>query len=198
MPRLPPKLVVATGNRGKLAEIRDLLGGPGIEVVAQADFGVEPAEETGETFAENALLKARHALEATGHAALADDSGLAVDALDGRPGVYSARYAGPDASDDDNIDRLLRQLEGVEDRRAAFVSVICLLLPGEEEPLFARGEWRGEILAARRGAGGFGYDPVFFDPEAGMSAAELAPAVKNARSHRAKALRGLVGLLEKR
>ncbi len=186
--RLPARVVLATGNAGKVAEIRALLAGFDVEVVPQSEFGVEPAAETGATFVANALLKARHALAATGLAALADDSGLAVDALGGRPGVRSARYAGPDADDEANIDRLLAELDGIDARGAAFHCAICLVLPDTDEPVIATGEWRGTILRARRGSGGFGYDPVFFDPALGKSAAELGPAEKNAVSHRARAL----------
>jgi XTP/dITP diphosphohydrolase len=195
---LPARVVVASGNEGKLREIEKILLDLGIAVVPQSEFGVTDADETGTTFAENALIKARHAVEATGLAAIADDSGIAVDALDGRPGVYSARYAGPGASDEDNNARLLAELEGVPDeqRGAAFHSVVCLVMPdaggpGETEVIIAEGEWRGRILHEPRGAGGFGYDPLFFVPELGCSSAELSPEEKNARSHRGKALREL-------
>ena len=132
-------------------------------------------------------------MAATGLAAIADDSGLAVDALDGRPGVYSARYSGPGATDDNNIDRLLEELDGVPDeqRTAAFHCVACFLTPDDPDPIVAEGEWRGSILRGRRGDGGFGYDPVFLDPELGCSSAELGADEKNARSHRGKALQNL-------
>ena len=165
------------------------------KVVPQSEFGVTDADETGTTFVENAVIKARHAVEATGLPAIADDSGITVDALDGRPGVYSARYAGPGASDDENNARLLAELEGVpgEQRGAAFHCVVCLVMPGDgdaggNEVVIAEGEWRGRILHEPRGAGGFGYDPLFFVPELGCSSAELRPEEKNARSHRGKAL----------
>lgn len=187
---------MATGNPGKIREIARLLDGLGVEIVAQSDFGVADADETGTTFAENSLIKAQHAAEATGLPAIADDSGLAVDALDGAPGVYSARYAG-DAGDEANNDKLLQALDGVEDRGAAFHCVATYVAPGEQ-PLVASGEWRGEILHARRGDGGFGYDPLFFVPECGCSSAELPADEKNRRSHRGQALRGLVELLEKK
>jgi XTP/dITP diphosphohydrolase len=192
--RRPDRIVMATGNPGKIREIAGLLAGLGIEVVPQSDFGVEDAEETGTTFAENSLLKARHAAEATGLPAIADDSGLAVDALDGAPGVYSARYA-DGAGDEANNDKLLAALENETDRGAAFHCVATYIEPGGE-PLVAKGEWRGTILRERRGEGGFGYDPLFYVPECGCSSAELAPAEKNARSHRGQALRKLVVLIE--
>ena len=196
MSQRPDKIVMATGNPGKIREIARLLEGLGVEVVAQAEFGVGDADETGRTFAENSLLKARHAAAATGLPAIADDSGLSVDALGGAPGVYSARYAGG-AGDEANNDKLLAELEGIDDRGAAFHCVATYLAPGEE-PLVAHGEWRGTILHERRGAGGFGYDPLFFVPECGCSSAELPPEEKNARSHRGQALARLVELIERK
>jgi XTP/dITP diphosphohydrolase len=189
----PDKIVMASGNAGKLREIARILGELNITVVAQSDFGVGDAEETGSTFVENALIKARHAAKATGLAAIADDSGLAVDALDGRPGVFSARYSGPDANDDNNIDRLLAELDGVPEgqRGAAFRCAACFVMPGKSAPLIAEGEWCGVILRERQGDGGFGYDPVFFDPELGRSAAQLSAGEKDARSHRSQALHEL-------
>lgn len=197
---LPPKIVFASGNRGKLKEVSRLLAAHGVEVVPQSDFGVTDADETGTTFAENSLIKSRHAVDATGLPAIADDSGLVVDALDGAPGVYSARYAGPEATDASNIDKLLAELDGVaEERRgAAFRCVASYVEPGAAEPLYGEGEWRGRILAARQGEGGFGYDPVFFDPGAGKSAAEFGADEKNAVSHRGQALRALVARIEAR
>jgi XTP/dITP diphosphohydrolase len=192
--KLPAKIVMATGNPGKIREIARLLDGLGVEIVAQSEFGVADADETGTTFAENSLIKAQQAADATGLPAIADDSGLSVDALDGAPGVYSARYAG-DAGDEANNDKLLAALEGVEDRGAAFHCVATYVAPGEQ-PLVAAGEWRGEILRAGRGDGGFGYDPLFFVPECGCSSAELPAEEKNRRSHRGQALRKLVELLQ--
>jgi len=191
------KIVMASGNAGKLREIARILGELGITVVPQSEFGISDAEETGSTFAENALLKARHAATACGLPAIADDSGLAVDALDGRPGVYSARYSGPEADPEKNIDRLLAELDGVPDeqRGATFHCVACYVRPDLSEPLIAEGEWRGVILPERQGDGGFGYDPVFLDPELGCSAAELGAAEKNTRSHRGLALQELARLL---
>ena len=197
MPELPDTIVVASSNVGKLREIERILADLDIRLVPQSDFGVADARETGTTFAENALIKAKHAADATGLPAIADDSGLVVDALDGRPGVYSARYAGATASDAANIDKLLQDLENVgdEDRGAAFHCTACFLMPGGSEPLFATGDWRGAILRERLGEGGFGYDPVFLDTELGMTAAQMSSAEKNARSHRGKALAKLAELM---
>ena len=188
---------MASGNPGKTAEIYALLAHLDVRVVPQSEFGVSAADETGATFAENAVIKAKHAAAATGLPAIADDSGLCVDVLDGRPGVRSARYAGEDASDDSNIDKLLAELDGVRehDRNAEFQCVACFVYSEDAEPLLANGRWRGRILKARSGNGGFGYDPVFFDPELGKSAAELSADEKNASSHRGKALRALADLL---
>lgn len=197
-PVLPARVVMASGNAGKIREIARLLDGLQIEVIAQSQLGVADALETGSTFAENSLLKAQHACQQTGLPAIADDSGLAVDALDGAPGVYSARYAGSSASDDDNINKLLRELRGSDSRHAAFHCVATMVFPDSDQVLRASGVWRGHILQARRGDSGFGYDPVFFDATADKSAAELTPDEKNARSHRGQALRGLVSQLERR
>ena len=193
MTALPGKVVMASGNPGKLREIRRILGDLDIDIVPQSELGVSDADETGSTFVENALLKARHAVDATGLPAIADDSGLAVDALNGRPGVYSARYAGHDANDQANNERLLAELDGVPDaqRGAAFHCVVCLVYPDAREPVIAEAEWRGRILEAPRGEGGFGYDPLFYVEETGCSSAQLDPDDKNARSHRGQALREL-------
>ncbi len=186
------RIIVATGNRGKLAEIRAILDEFRVEVVAQGELGIGEVEETGLTFVENALLKARNAAAATGGPAIADDSGLEVDALGGAPGIRSARYAGEAADDDANIDRLLAALADAGDRSAAFRCVMVYLRHAEDPaPVIAEGVWPGRILTARRGGGGFGYDPVFFDPASGCSAAELEPGAKNRVSHRARALREL-------
>lgn len=185
------KLVLASGNAGKLAELRDLLGDAGIDLHAQSEFGGEDAEETGLTFVENAILKARHAARATGLPALGDDSGLCVDALGGAPGLYSARYAGTHGDAGANIVKLLDALRDVPEQRrtARFVCVLALLRHAEDpQPLIAEGVWEGRILFAPRGDGGFGYDPVFFDPERNMGAAELDAALKNRISHRGRAL----------
>lgn len=185
---------MASGNAGKLREIQRILAALDIAVVSQADLAVNDADETGDTFVANALIKARHAAAVTGLPAIADDSGLVVDALDGRPGVFSARYSGAGASDDSNIDKLLQELQGVDDasRGAAFHCAACFIMPDDGDPVIAEDEWRGAILRERRGENGFGYDPVFLDPESGLSAAELDSEQKNQRSHRGKALAQLV------
>ena len=188
------ELVLASGNAGKLAELRELLGGERFVLRTQSEFGVVDAGETGLTFVENALLKARHASRATGLPALGDDSGLCVDALGGAPGLYSARYAGIHGDSAANIARLLRELDGVADaaRTARFHCVLALLRSHDDpRPIIVEGSWEGRILRAPRGEHGFGYDPVFLDPENAMSAAELEPAIKNAISHRGRALAAL-------
>jgi len=193
----PQKIVMASSNAGKLREIARLLDELDIEVAAQSELGVEDALETGATFRENSLIKAQHAARATGLPAIADDSGLAVDALNGAPGVYSARYAGIQSDDEANNDKLLDALRGVNERGAAFHCVATFVEP-DGEPLVASGEWRGEIMRSRRGAGGFGYDSLFFVPDCGCSSAELTAEQKNERSHRGQALRSLVALLIQR
>ena len=185
------EIVLASGNAGKLAELRELLAAAGHVLRAQSEFGIADAEETGLTFIENALLKARHASSATGLPALADDSGLCVDALGGAPGLYSARYAGGHGDSARNIERLLGELRDVPDaaRTARFHCALALLRSADDpRPMVAEGSWEGRILREPRGAQGFGYDPVFLDPENGVSAAELDPAIKNAISHRGRAL----------
>lgn len=196
-----PRWVVATGNRGKLAEIRMLLAEVAVELVAQSDLGVEPADEPAPTFVENALLKARHASRRTGLPAIADDSGLAVDALGGQPGVRSARFAGADADDRANVERLLEALAGVPaERRSARFHCVVVALDGPEDPapVIAAGSWNGRIALEPAGSGGFGYDPVFFVAERGCTAAELPADVKNAISHRAAAFRRLTAALRER
>lgn len=185
------RLVLATSNRGKLAELQPLLADAGFELVAQSDLGVDDAVEDGRTFVENALIKARHASAATGLPALADDSGLVVPALGGAPGLLSARYAGAHGDSAANIARLLHEMRDLRDhgRRAHFFCVLVLLRSaGDPQPLVAEGEWHGTILDAPRGGGGFGYDPVFLDPELGATAAELESGRKNALSHRGRAI----------
>jgi XTP/dITP diphosphohydrolase len=191
---------MASGNRGKLREIARILADLDFTVVPQSDFDVSEADETGDTFVANALIKARHAAAATGLPAIADDSGLAVDALQGRPGVFSARYAGPDADDAANIDKLLQELALVEDadRGATFHCVACFVTPDSDAALIAEGSWRGSIARQRTGAGGFGYDPVFIDAELGVTSAQLSAEEKNQRSHRGKALAELARLLDAR
>jgi len=188
------EVVLATGNAGKVAELQDLLEDLGLTVIPQSRYAIEAVEETGLTFVENALLKARHAAQATGLPAIADDSGLEVDALDGAPGIYSSRYAGIDASDADNNAKLLAALAGLPEtqRRARFHCVLVYLRhPTDPTPLIAQGRWEGLILEQPRGTGGFGYDPLFYLPELGLSSAELEPAEKRRRSHRGQALREL-------
>jgi XTP/dITP diphosphohydrolase len=185
------KVVLATGNPGKVRELADLLSAFGLDIVAQTELGVESAEETGLTFIENAILKARHAAQITGLPAIADDSGLAVDALGGAPGIYSARYAGEEASDQQNLEKLLAAMENVPDdqRQAQFHCVLVYLRHAEDPtPLVFHGSWEGEITRAPAGVGGFGYDPIFAVPALGKTAAELSKAEKGAVSHRGKAL----------
>ena len=191
------KIVLATGNAGKLKELRELLADQSFEVVSQKDLGVSDADETGLSFVENAILKARHASRITGLPALADDSGLCVDVLGGAPGIYSARYAGVGATDADNNRKLLQVLEphrSASPLTARFVCVLVLVRHADDPlPLICQGEWEGEILEAPRGEQGFGYDPLFFVPSDGMSSAELPRARKNALSHRGQALQQLKG-----
>lgn len=193
------RLVLASRNPGKLAELRALLDGPAIEILPQAGLKVSEAEESGLSFIENAILKARHASLHTGLAALADDSGLAVDVLDGAPGIYSARYAGPGATDIGNNRKLLGALSGVPQaqRTARFHCVIVLLRhPADPMPWVFTGAWEGRILDAPRGTHGFGYDPLFYVPTHGCASAELDPVEKNRISHRAQALNKLRTALE--
>jgi len=191
-------VVLASNNAGKLAEFEALLQTAGLTLLPQGQFTAEVAAETGDTFLANALLKARHAARASGLPALADDSGLEVDGLDGAPGVHSARFAGPDADDADNNALLLRKLAGVpEARRGARFRCLLVYLrhANDPQPLVCEGVWRGAILDAPRGTGGFGYDPLFLVPDLGRTAAELTTAEKNVRSHRGQALRALVAAL---
>lgn len=193
------KLVVATSNRDKLAEIQSVLG-TSIELIAQSEFGIDAAEETGITFIENALIKARQACRRSGLPALADDSGLLVDALAGAPGLISAHYAGIHGDSEGNISRLLHELENVpeQQRTACFYSVIVVLRQASDpQPLIAEGIWHGRILLQPQGSGGFGYDPIFFDPRLNASAAELPPQIKNRTSHRGQALAKLAAVLDK-
>ena len=184
-------LVLASNNQGKLAEMRGILSDLAIGLVAQADLGIDDIEETGATFVENALLKARHAARVSGLPAIGDDSGLCVDALGGAPGLYSARYAGAHGDAEANIAKLLDALRDVPTvaRTAHFHCTIVLLRSADDPaPLIAEGRWQGRILGAPHGGGGFGYDPVFFDPSLGLGAAELDAATKNRVSHRGLAL----------
>lgn len=188
-------VVLATGNAGKVRELASLLADFGLDVVAQTELGVESADETGLTFIENAILKARHAAQITGLPAIADDSGLAVDALGGAPGIYSARYAGEGASDRQNLEKLLTALDAVPDgkRQAQFHCVLVYLRHADDPtPLVCHGCWAGEITRAPAGDGGFGYDPIFYVPSAGKTAAELSREEKSAVSHRGQALKLLL------
>jgi len=189
------RVVVATANRGKLGELAALLAPLGIETLAQSAFGITPPPETGTTFLDNALIKARHAARIAGLPAIADDSGLEVDALDGAPGVYSARFAGEDADDVANNAKLLAALVSVpeEKRSARYRAVIVLVrAPDDPVPLVGEGSWEGHIGTAPRGRGGFGYDPLFIPAGGAGTAAELSPAEKNSRSHRGAALCALI------
>jgi len=190
------RLVLASGNAGKLREFRRLLAPLGIEVVAQAELGIAEADEPHATFVENALAKARHASAQAKLPALADDSGICVRALDGAPGVQSARYAGEPKSDARNNARLIKALDGVADRSAHYACVLTLLRHEHDpEPIIAEGTWQGTIVALPRGTGGFGYDPHFLDATTGLTAAELPLERKNELSHRGKAMRALIARL---
>jgi XTP/dITP diphosphohydrolase len=188
------RIVLASSNRGKLAEFNALFADSGFEVVAQASLGIDDAEETGLTFVENALLKARHAAQSSGLPALADDSGLCVDHLHGAPGLYSARYAGGHGDNAANNAKLLRELEGVPtgQRGAFFICALVLLRRADDPtPLIVEGRWHGRVLDAPRGVQGFGYDPLFLPYDQQVSSAELDPVLKNRLSHRGQALAGL-------
>lgn len=192
------RVVLASSNPGKVREINAMLAGLHLTVVPQSDFSVVEVEETGLTFVENALLKARNATRHTGLPAIADDSGIEVDALHGAPGIYSARYAGVGASDARNLEKLLADLRDVpQTRRTA--RFVCLMVYLRHEfdptPIICQGSWEGRVLFEPRGTGGFGYDPVFFVPTHNCSSAELPPEVKNRLSHRGQALRALVAAL---
>ncbi|MCS2607765.1 RdgB/HAM1 family non-canonical purine NTP pyrophosphatase [Halomonas dongshanensis] len=192
-------LVLASGNAGKLKEFDGLLKPLGFDVRPQADFGVHDVEETGLTFVENALLKAREASRVSGLPALADDSGLEVDALHGAPGIYSARFAGEPKSDTRNNEKLLTALaDCVEGQRSGryWCVLVYLRHPDDPVPVIVQRSWEGEILAHPRGEGGFGYDPLFWLPDQNMSVAELSAETKNRLSHRGRALQGLVDLLK--
>jgi len=199
------KLVLASSNPGKLREFRAMLDPLGVAIVPQGELGIADAEEPHPTFVENALAKARHASRASGLPAFADDSGICVAALDGEPGVHSARFAAPrpggppqerDDQDRRNNEKLIALLAGKSDRRAHYYCVIVLVHhPDDPEPVIAEGRWHGEVIDAPRGTNGFGYDPYFFLPEFGCTAAELEPQRKNAISHRGRALAQLVAQL---
>ncbi len=190
------KIVLASNNAGKIAEIQAILAH--YPIIPQVRFGIGEIEETGSTFIENAIIKARHAADGSGLPALADDSGLVVDALDGAPGVISARYAGIGSNDQQNLDKLLQALAGIPEhqRSARFICVIVLMRHAKDPfPLIAQGVWEGRILEQARGGNGFGYDPVFWVPEFQCASAELSPERKNSVSHRGQALRQLAELV---
>jgi XTP/dITP diphosphohydrolase len=200
-PEPPRTLVIATANAGKLREFQAMLAGLPFRAMSQASLGVAPPEETGDTFAANALIKARHAAIATGAPAIADDSGLEVDALGGAPGIYSARYAGPGADDSANNAKLIAALAGLptESRRARYrCALVYLDGPDDPAPLEAHGTWDGCIIDSPRGSGGFGYDPYFWLPERDATAAELPAQEKNRLSHRGTALCALRDLIAAR
>ncbi|MFM2609065.1 XTP/dITP diphosphatase [Vibrio chagasii] len=193
------KIVLATGNQGKVREMAGILSEFGFDVVAQSEFNVSEVAETGTTFIENAIIKARHAAKETGLPAIADDSGLEVDFLKGAPGIYSARYSGEGATDKQNIEKLLDAMQGVEvaKRTARFHCVLVLMRhENDPTPLVCHGKWEGQILTEEHGENGFGYDPVFFVPEENCASAELDPSRKKQLSHRGKALASLFKALK--
>ena len=192
-------IVLASGNQGKLKELQHILTPVNIRVVLQQQFDVPEAEETGLSFVENAIIKARNACRYTQLPALADDSGLEVDALQGQPGIFSARYSGPGATDQSNNEKLLTALQDVDDARrgARFRCVLAFMRHAEDPcPIILQGSWEGRILRQARGNNGFGYDPIFLVPEQHCSAAELSPQLKGQLSHRAKAMAGLLSKLQ--
>ena len=195
MLKTPARIVLASGNRGKVRELSQMLEGFHVEVVPQSEFNITGADETGVTFIENALIKARHAAAETKLPAIADDSGIAVEGLNGAPGVYSAQYAGPGATDGTNLQKLLDDTRHLPDgqRAACFICVLAYLAHAKDPmPIIAQGVWKGELLRAPAGENGFGYDPIFYVPTHGCSSAQLPPEVKNQLSHRGQALRSLL------
>jgi XTP/dITP diphosphohydrolase len=188
-------ILLASGNKGKVNELKEMLAPLGLNVVPQSEFNVEEVPETGTTFIENAIIKARHASKVTGLPCIADDSGLEVAALNGAPGIYSSRFAGEGATDGTNIDKLLRLLDGVEEnkRQARFVCVLVFMRHADDPtPIICQGSWDGVISTQRQGEHGFGYDPVFFQPQLNLAAAQLNPEQKHLLSHRGKALKQLM------
>ncbi len=193
------RIVLATGNKKKVEELNAMLDGLDFKVMPQSDFLVESVAETGTTFVENAIIKARHAARVTGLPAIADDSGLEVDALRGAPGVYSSRFAGDDASDDDNVTKLLEELSFLPPvlRTARFWCVLVFMRHADDPtPIICQANWEGQIVTEPKGENGFGYDPVFFVPETACTAAQLPASIKNQQSHRAKALKLLIERLQ--
>jgi XTP/dITP diphosphohydrolase len=195
------RVVLASSNKGKLRELSGLLAPLGYDVIPQSSLGIDTPPETGDTFAANALLKARHAAAVSNLAALADDSGIEVDALGGRPGIYSARYAGEGASDEDNLRKMLAEMRDVplEKRTARYQCVIAFVSTADDpDPILAKGAWEGSLISQPRGLGGFGYDPIFTPGGLDRTAAELDPGEKNSLSHRGQALRALIDQLRNR
>ena len=193
------RIVLASNNKKKVAELNDMLTGLNFKVMPQSDFLVESVPETGSTFVENAIIKARHAARITGLPSLADDSGLEVDALHGAPGVYSARFAGEDASDDDNLNKLLDELNGIPSimRSARYWCVLAFMRHADDPtPVICQASWEGQIVTEPKGENGFGYDPIFFVPDTGCTAAQLTTLIKNQTSHRAKALQLMIEKLQ--
>jgi len=194
-------LVLASANKGKIKELQDMLGGLGINIIPQQQLGIEDAEETGLTFVENAILKARHAAEISGLPAIADDSGLEVDYLKGAPGIYSARFSGVDATDQSNLDKLMAEMRDApaDQRSARYQTVIAVMTHGSDPtPILCHGTWEGEIAFEEKGNQGFGYDPVFKPADADCHAAELEKSVKNTISHRGKAINQLLKKLRQK
>ncbi|MEW6992330.1 XTP/dITP diphosphatase [Colwelliaceae bacterium 6441] len=194
-------IVLATGNKGKVKELAELLADQQIEVKPQSDFNVPDVEETGTTFVENAIIKARHAAKITGLPAIADDSGLEVDALNGEPGVYSARYAGEDATDQDNNNKLISALKSIpqENRTARFHCVLVFMKhENDPTPIICHGKWEGSIITSPQGEQGFGYDPLFWQEQLQMTSAQLPRDIKNQLSHRGQALKLLTAQLSKK
>lgn len=192
------KIVLATGNQGKVKEMAGLLSDFGFDVLAQSEFNVSEVAETGTTFIENAIIKARHAAKETGLPAIADDSGLEVDSLSGAPGVYSARYSGEDATDKQNLDKLLTDMIDVpEEERTARFHCVLVLMKHEDDPtpIVCHGKWEGRILTKPNGENGFGYDPIFWVPETNCASAELDSVQKKKLSHRGQALKQLFATL---
>ena len=192
-------ILLASGNKGKVAELKEMLAPFGLNVIPQNEYQVDDVPETGTTFIENAIIKARHAAKVTGLPCIADDSGLEVEALNGAPGIYSARFAGQDATDGTNIDKLLNLLDNdkITSRKARFVCVLVFMRHADDPtPIICQGFWQGEISKQRSGDNGFGYDPVFYQSQLGKTAAQLTPEQKHQLSHRGQALKQLVAQLE--
>ena len=189
------KIVLASGNLNKVREINALLSNTSYEIIPQSEFNVIEADETGTTFLENALIKARNAAQHTKYPVIADDSGIEVDALDGKPGVFSSRYAGPNASDKDNLNKLIKNIKGLDpkDCHARFIcSMVFLENMNEKDPIVVEGVWKGYVVVNPCGKNGFGYDPIFYIPSLGCTSAELSDDKKNELSHRGQALRLLI------